>query len=186
MKTFRFVVLLVVMISLAACSGQPEVIYEEVSPAALKPGDAIPAPTGEVILTVSGNISAKNNGDTLELDMATLEKFGVVKYDIDDPWTKTTVNYSGILFSDFLKIVGASTSAENIHVIALDDYEVDITVTEVQKWPVLLATQSNGTYMTVAENGPTRVIFPFGRFSDVDVVLYQDLSIWNIKSIEVQ
>lgn len=186
MKTFRFVILFVVVISLVACSGQPKTIYEEVSPAALKPGDAIPTPTGEVILTVTGNISAKNNGDMLELDMATLEKFGLVKYDIDDPWMKTTVNYSGILLSDFLKMVGASPSAENIHIIALDDYQVDITVTEVQKWPVLLATQSNGAYMSVAENGPARIIFPFGRFSDIDVVLYQDLSIWNIKNIEVQ
>ncbi len=186
MKTFRLLVLSVVMILLVACSGQPKTIYEEVSPATMKPGDAIPSPTGEVILIVTGNISAKNNGDTLELDMATLEKFGVVKYDIDDPWMKTTVNYSGVLLSNFLKMVGASPSAENVRIIALDDYAVDITVTEVQKWPVLLATQSNGAYMSMAENGPTRILFPFGRYSDIDVVLYQDLSIWNIKSIEVQ
>jgi hypothetical protein len=186
MKAFHFVVLSIVMISLFACSGQPKVIYEEVSPASLKPGDAIPSPSGEVILTVSGNINVKNNGDLLELDLTTLEKFGLVKYDIDDPWAKTTVNYTGVLLSDFLKIVGASPTAENIHIIALDDYEVDITVTEAQKWPVLLATQSNDQYMTVAENGPTRIIFPFGRYSDIEIVLYQDLSIWSIKSIEVQ
>jgi hypothetical protein len=185
MKTFRFPLFLALFILLAAC-GSPKVIYESVAKAELNPGDAIPAPSGEVVLTVSGNISARNNGDTLELDMATLEKFGLVKYDIDDPWTKTTVNYTGVLLSDFLKMVGAAPTAENIHLIALDDYEVDITVTEAQKWPVMIATRSNGQYMTVAENGPTRIIFPFGRFSDIDVVLYQDLSIWSIKSIEVQ
>lgn len=185
MKNFRFIILLAVSILLAACSGQPKTIYEQVSPATLKAGDAIPAPSGEVILTVTGKIDAKNKGDALELDMATLEKFGVVKYDIDDPWMKTSVTYSGVLLSDFLKIVGAA-SAENIHIVALDDYQIDLTVTEAQKWPVLLATQSNGQYMSVAENGPTRIIFPFGRFSNIDIVLYQDLSIWNIKSIEVQ
>jgi len=185
MKTLRFPVFFAIVMLLAACAS-PKVIYESVNKAELNPGDAIPAPNGEVILTVTGNISAYNNGDTLELDMATLEKFGLVKYDIDDPWAKTTVNYTGILLSDFLKMVGASPSAENIHIVALDDYEVDITVTEAQKWPVLLATQSNGQYMTMAENGPTRIIFPFGRYSDVDVVLYQDLSIWSIKNIEVQ
>lgn len=185
MKTFRFPVFFAIVMLLAACAS-PKVIYESVAKAEFKPGDAIPAPNGEVILTVTGNISTYNNGDTLDLDMATLEKFGVVKYDIDDPWTKTTVNYSGVLLSDFLKIIGASSSAENIRITALDDYAVDITITEAQKWPVLIATQSNGEYMTVAENGPTRIIFPFGRYSDVDVVLYQDLSIWSIKSIEVK
>lgn len=186
MKTPHRFAFLLIALFLAACANQSNTIYETVAPASLKPGDAIPAPTGAVILTITGDISAKNSGDTLELDMATLEKFGVVKYDIDDPWTKTKVNYSGVLLSDFLKIIGASSSAENIHIVALDDYAVTITITEAQKWPVLIATQSNGEYMSVAENGPTRIIFPFGRYSDVEVVLYQDLSIWSIKSIEVK
>jgi hypothetical protein len=186
MKTFRFVILLVVVISLVACSGQPKTIYEEVSPAALKPGDAIPAPTGEVILTVSGNISAKNNGDVLELDMATLEKFGLMKYDVTDPWLGKNVFYSGILMSDFLKIVGAANTAKGVTITALDEYEVSLTFNEIEKWPILLATQIDGAYMTVSENGPTRIIFPFDDYADIDQVLYKDLWVWNIKSIEVQ
>lgn len=186
MKTLHRFTFLLIALFLTACASQSKTIYETVTPASLKPGDAIPTPTGAVILTVTGDISAKNNGDVLELDMATLEKFGVVKYDIDDPWLKTKVNYSGVLLSDFLKIIGASSSADNIHIIALDGYAVDITITEAEKWPILIATQSNGEYMTIEENGPTRIIFPLGHYPEIDVILYQDLFIWSIESIEVK
>jgi len=185
MKTFRFPLFFAILMLLAACAS-PKVIYESVSKAEFKPGDAIPAPSGEVILTVSGNISARNNGDVLELDMATLEKFGLARYDVNDPWLGKNVVYTGILMSDFLEIVGAADTAEGVSILALDGYEVSITLKEIEKWPILLATQTDGAYMTVRENGPTRIIFPFDDYADIDQVLYKDLWIWNIKSIEVQ
>jgi hypothetical protein len=64
--------------ALAACSGQAAPVYEEVVPASLSPGDPIPAPTEEVILTIYGDLAAKNAGDTLQFDMPTLERLGLV------------------------------------------------------------------------------------------------------------
>ena len=185
MKKFSFfMILAIAMVFMTACS--PKLIYENAAEAEIKPGDVSAAPSGEVILTVTGNISAKNNGDALELDMATLEKFGLVRYDVNDPWMGENMTYTGILMSDFLKVVGASETAENVLFTALDDYEINLTTNELEQWPILLATQANGAYMTVSENGPTRIIFPFDDYADIDQVLYKDLWIWNIKSIEVQ
>ena len=169
MKTFHFQVVLAILLALTACS--PKAIYENVAEAEIKPGDTIPAPGGEIILTVTGNISASNNGDALELDMATLEKFGLVRYDVNDPWLGENMTYTGILMSDFLKVVGASETAENVVIAALDGYEVSLTAQEIEQWPILLATQANGAYMTVSENGPTRIIFPFDDYADIDQVL---------------
>ncbi len=185
-NTFRALLFAVLLFAVAACASQPGVIYESVTPAGFKPGSAIPAPAGEVILTVTGEISAKNSGDSLLLDMQTLEKFGLVKYDVTDPWLKSNFTYTGILLKDFAKMVGASPAATLFHIVALDDYAVDITFAEAEKWPILLATQANGAYMAVSENGPTRIIFPFDDFPEIDKVIYQDLWIWNIKTIEVR
>ena len=184
MKTFHFQVVLAILMALTACS--PKATYENVTEAEIKPGDTIPAASGEIILTVTGNISAPNNGDVLELDMATLEKFGLVRYDVNDPWLGKNMMYTGILLSDFLKVVGAPETAENVVIAALDGYEVSLTAQEIEQWPILLATRANDAYMTVSENGPTRIIFPFDDYADIDKVLYKDLWIWNIKSIEVQ
>ncbi len=185
--TARFFVLLLVAILLAACTGQPAGnTYETVTPASVKPGDAIPAPSGEAIVTISGAISAKNSGETLVLDMATLEKFGLVKYDVNDPWLNAKNTYTGVLMSEFLKIIGASPSATTVVLTALDDYQVEIPIADIQKWPILLATQTNDEYMTLENNGPTRIIYPFDDYSEIDQVATKDLWVWNIKTIEVR
>jgi len=186
MKTWSLFLFLIFTLSLAACSGQPTNVYTEVAPAVLKPGDPIPAPVGEVILTVSGKIGIKNSGDTLQLDMPTLEKFGVVEYAINDPWLKQKVTYQGVLMSEFLKIIQAEPGVETVHFVALDNYEVDLAVQEINKWPILLATRANGQYMSMSENGPTRIIFPFDQFPEIDPKIYRDLMIWNIASMEVR
>jgi len=63
---------------------------------------------------------------------------------------------------------------------------VNISVADIQKWPILLALQTNGEYMTVEFNGPTRIIFPFDDYKEIDQVAYKDLWIWNIKAMEIQ
>lgn len=182
----RFVLALLFVVFLAACTASSAPNYQQVSPPAFKPGDSIPAPMGEVILTVTGKIGIKNDGDALRLDMATLEKFGVVEYAITDPWLREKVTYQGVLMSEVLKILQVSADAEIVHFTALDNYDVDITIREINQWPILLATRANGKYMSVSENGPTRIIFPFDQFSEIDKRIYQDLMIWNLASMEVR
>lgn len=187
MSNLRRVVFLVMVLVLAACGSKPAAsAYTVVSAASLKAGEAIPAPTGDTVLTVSGAISVKNDGDNLLLDMATLEKFGLVKYEVSDPWLNAKNTYTGVLMSDFLKFVGASSSATTVSLTALDDYQVDIAIADIQKWPILLATQNNGAYMTIDNNGPTRIIFPYDTYSDIDQVAYKDLWVWNIKTVEIR
>ena len=86
--------------ALAACSGQAAPVYEEVAPASLSPGDPIPTPTEEVILTIYADLAAKNAGDTLQFDMPTLERLGLVKYTVHDTWLKARITYTGVLMSE--------------------------------------------------------------------------------------
>lgn len=185
-RWFALAFLTIFALMLAACTAQPSQPYRRISDPAFQPGDIIPKPTGEVILTVIGKIGSRNSGDKLLLDMATLEKFGLVEYELNDPWLKRVVTYRGVLMSDFLKIIQTDPGAELVHFVALDNYEVDITVREIRKWPILLATQADGKYMPVRENGPTRIIFPFDQFPEINRSVYRDLMIWNIESMEVR
>ena len=175
---------LVIALALAACGSKTSPAYEIVAAANLTPGSPIPAPSGEVVLTITGDIDVKNVGDTLQFDMATLEGLGLVKYTVDDPWLNATNTYTGILMSGLREFVGSSDSAGNIHIVALDDYAVDLAVADVEKWPILLATRTNGAYMNVEDAGPTRIIYPYHKYS-IDPLVYNDLWIWNLASIEM-
>lgn len=182
-------ILLVSSLLLAGCSVasvNPESTYETISNPTLMVGDPLPAPSEEVILTVTGAIDNKNTIDAATFDISTLEKLGLVQYKVSDPWLNAENTYTGVLVSDFLKFVGAARSASTLTLTALDDYQVDIAIADLQKWPVLLATQVNGEYITIDNNGPTRIIFPYDTYPDIDPVAYKDLWIWNIKGIEVR
>ena len=177
--------MLVAVLAIVAC-GSSTPTYETVTTASITQGDAVPAPTGEVILTLSGAIDMTNSGDTLQLDMATLEDFGLVKYTVNDPWLSAKNTYTGVLFSDLRKALGISGDATSLRITALDNYQVDISLEDAEKWPILLATRVNGNYMDIENSGPTRVIFPYDTYSEIDQIAYKDYWIWNIKSVEVR
>ena len=181
--------ILMTVLAIVACGGggsSSTASYETVAPASISRGDSIPAPTGDVVLTMMGDIGITNSGDTLQLDMPTLEGFGLVKYTVNDPWLEATNTYTGVLMSDLSEVLGASSGATSMHITALDDYTVEISLADVEKWPILLATRTNGNYMDVENSGPTRVIFPYDTYSDIDKVETKTLWIWNIKSVEIR
>jgi hypothetical protein len=182
---FAFLLFFVFLV-LAACGGEEAATYETVAPATLTAGDTIPAPSGDPILTISGDISHTNSGDTLVFDMETLEKLGLVKYAVNDPWLNSNISYTGVLMSKLLEVVGAADSATTVHFTALDDYQVDITIADIQKWPILLATRSNDALMALDAGGPTRVAFPYDQYDDIDPLTYKDSWIWNISEIEIR
>lgn len=190
-KTKKFMTAFLLMsLFLAGCgsnnSGPAAVIYETVSEPTLNPGDSIPAPTGKVILTVDGKISQKNAGDKLELDMATLESMGLVKFDATDPFDEIKKVVTGVLVTQFLKIVGAASDATTLHMVATDDYAVDFNIVDTEKWPVLIATQYDGSYVPLDKGGPTILVFPFDDFPEIDHSIYDSQSIWSIETITVK
>jgi hypothetical protein len=176
--------LVLIALLAAACGGQPAPAYEVVAPASISQGSSIPAPTEDVILTVTGTINHKNAGDTLEFDMPTLEKLGLVKYTVSDPWEHREIAYTGVLMSDLLAVADVPDSATTVHVVALDDYAADIPISEIEAWPILVATQADGEYMTVDTNGPTRIIFPYDTYSDITAA--RNMSVWNNKLLEIR
>ena len=170
---------------LASCGGEATPDYETVALAAIEPGSPIPAPVDDVILTLTGDIGIKNVGNTLQFDMPTLENLGLVKYTVDDPWLNAPVTYTGVLMSDLRNYVGASESAKNFHMGALDDSAVTIPMDDIEKWPILLATRSNGDYMTIGTAGPTRIILPYHKYN-FDRETYNGYWIWNLATMEIR
>lgn len=156
--------------------------YTVVAPATLRPGDALPAPTGKVVLTVTGT-SAFPAG--ARFDLATLEKLGLVEYAVDDKQAEGhRVTFRGILLSSLLDYVGAA-KVTTLHTLALNDYAVDIPVSDTRTYPVMLATAVDGKRMSVERYGPTRVVYPTDGVT-LDAAVYDARWIWQLKTIEVR
>jgi len=186
-RTVRFHVIFVFLLLLAACGQKStSTIYQTVSDATLKPGDAIPTPTGDVVLKIDGKISQNNSGSSLQFDMKTLESIGVVQYKVDDPFAKKNILYAGVLLSQLLKVAGVASDATTLTLRALDDYSTDMKISDVNKWPILIATRADNEYMPVDKNGPLISVFPFNDFPEIDHVTYDAQWLWALAGITVK
>jgi hypothetical protein len=175
---------------LAACGGDdtsnaPEdsAAYTVVREATLTPGDTIPAPTGDVVLTITGAISTTNVDDTLAFDMDLLESLELVEYSTSDLQAEGgDATFIGVLLEDVLALAGAE-DATTLTATALNDYSVDIP-TEDLEYAVMVATTVNGERMSVERYGPTRIVYPYEN-TDLDPAIYDPRWIWQLASIAV-
>ena len=109
---------------------------------------------------------------------------GLSRYKSHDPWLEQDLEFTGVLITDLLKATGASADATTLHITALDDYEVDVSIADTKRWPVMLATMTGGSRMSIEDKGPSRIVFPSD--ASIDALAYKDLWIWQLKSIEVR
>lgn len=155
----------------------------ERSEAALQPGDKVPAPTGKVVLVIRGGTTT-NVGSELRLDLDQLDALESVEYAVDDTLaTGRRVTFSGPLMSTVLELAGAE-DATTMRVEALNDYAVDVPVSDAEDLPLMLATRMDGKRMSVARYGPTRFVYPTDGYG-LDPVVYEPRWIWQLRSIEV-
>jgi hypothetical protein len=178
-----------VLLTLVAACGStpatPDAVYKKVSDATLKGGDPVPAPAQDVVLTVTGAIGTTNADDAIEMDLPTIESVGLVDYTVNDPFENKVITYQGVLMSDLLKVWQVDASATTLHLVALNDYSVDVPIADIQKYPIIFALKSEGEYMPVATHGPAMLVYPYDHF-EFDKAIYNDFWIWQIKSIEVR
>lgn len=181
-------------LTVVACGGGDSVekparsdYLKSVGAPSLTPGDPIPAPTGDVVLTVDGEISNGNKGDEAVFDMDTLRTLGMYEYTAVDHagGSDAEVRFSGVLLSDLLAVVGAADTATELHTVALNDYAVDIPIDDTKKMPVMLAVEADGEEMSVEEFGPIRVVYPNQQF-ELDFQENEANWIWQLASITVR
>lgn len=187
MCNYRVCILFFMLMLVSACSTVNPAetsAYEVVSPGTLRPGDPIPAPSGDVILTLTGSIANTNAEDQLDLDMATLEQMELVEYTVDDPYLNDTLTFRGVLLDTLLNIAHADENATELFTTALDDYQTAIPLSVIQ-WPVLVATTQDGERMPVSDKGPIRIIFPYHHY-DLAHEDYRDYWVWQLRTIEVR
>jgi hypothetical protein len=144
----------------------------------------LPPPKDAVILTVSGKISHRNSAGGAALDAAMLAALPSKTTTTDTPWYPTKTRFEGPLGAALLDLVGATGTT--LRVTALNDYAVEIPVSDFRKWPVILATKINDKPISVREKGPIFVIYPFDQEPSLYNELYFGRSAWQVKAIEVR
>jgi len=158
------------LLILTACgSGAPATptqVYRVISEVPAQ--SALPLPTGEIILTITGKIGRSNIPGTpkkVALDLAGLESLGMVEYKVlDKQGEGREAMFQGVLLQTLLMAVQTLPDATTLTFVARDDYHIDIPISDPQAYPILVATRIEGQPLALDQRGPARIIYPYGYF----------------------
>ncbi|APX94073.1 oxidoreductase [Halomonas sp. 1513] len=145
---------------------------------------ALPAPEGDVILTVSGNIAHTNVGDEAHFDAAMLEALPGRVIETHTPWTDGPSAFEGPLARALLEAVG--TDSESVRVRALNDFAADIPVDNFYDYDVILALTRNGEAMPIRDYGPIFVLYPFDDHPELHNETIRFRSVWQVVHIHAE
>lgn len=141
--------------------------------------DTLEMPTGPVILVVSGAIANSNVNGEAHFDYEMLEKLGLVKLVTWTPWTEGMPEFEGVRAADLMAAVGAR--GKHLHARALNDYKVEIPISDFDRYEVIFALKQDGQRMRVRDKGPIWVIYRNPSSMDV-----RDKMIWQLNELRVE
>ncbi|HIP96454.1 MAG TPA: hypothetical protein EYH32_04480 [Anaerolineae bacterium] len=134
------VVLSLLVVALSACAKKP------------------PAPKGDVVLTVKGNIKVTNVGDEYQFDLDMVKKEGK-ELRTNDPWLETELTYTGLPLSRLVEMVKPGDGATTLKVVAVDGYTVDVNIADCKGTDIVLAYAADGEDLTTEMGGPLKLAF---------------------------
>ncbi len=145
--------------------------------------EGLPAPSGEVLLTVSGAVPVTNVGETAQFDMALLRSLSAASFTTTTPWTTGQQSFTGVpleVLLDRLEVREGKLSAT-----AINDYAVVIPLSDAVEAGPIVAYLHNGQEMSVRERGPLWIVYPYDATEDYRAEAIYSRSIWQLDRIVV-
>jgi hypothetical protein len=153
-------------------------------PAAAQSVEPLPAPQGPVILLVSGNIGVTNTEEGAAFDRQMLHELGLTEITTSTPWTDGVPVFKGVLARTLFERVAAQGAT--VMASALNDYTVEIPMSDFEDYDVLLATEMNGEEMPVSTKGPIWIVYPRDDQPALQDRRLHDRWVWQLKALQVQ
>lgn len=142
-----------------------------------------PAPTGRVVLSISGAVRRTNAEGRLDLDMAALQALPQHSFTTATPWYKAEVSFTGPLLRDVLAL--ADAHGKQLTAVALNDYKVDLPFEDARRWNVVLARLLDGKPMATRDKGPLFIVYPFHESAELRSERYYSRSAWQLRRLIV-
>lgn len=145
---------------------------------------ALEPATGDVLLTVTGEIGQTNAADEARLDLDLLVELGTTEFETETIWTDGPQTFVGVELIDLLAALEAE--GDILRAVALNDYAVEIPVSDAVEGGPIIAFLRNGEEMSVREKGPLWLVYPYDNAPEYRAEVIYARSIWQLARIEVQ
>jgi len=141
------------------------------------------APTGPVLLSVTGEIAVTNGEGRADFDRDMLITLGMVEVVTTTIWTEGEHVFRGPSLKSLADAVGVTGGS--FRAAAINDYAVSIPFSDAMANAPILAIERDGAAMSVRDKGPIWIIYPYDSEPRYASETYHARSIWQLRSIEV-
>lgn len=174
-RTFRIAVLVFAGGMAVACTSEPEVKPELFD---------LSDPAGDIVLEVSGAITVRNGENGAQFDMAMLRALPTVSFSTSTSVTDGSSDFEGFLLRDFLFGLGATGTT--LRASALNDYVVDIPMSDIERFDVIVAHSMDGEPLSLQDKGPLWIVYPRDTHPELQDIRYDYRWVWQLHALEVQ
>lgn len=133
---------------------------------------------------LSLDVSGKIDGGSVTLDQTALDALPIFTIETSTVVTDGVHSFSGFLMRDVLDLVGAT--GEHVSAIALNDYAVEIPITDFYDYDVIVATHMDGAPLTRADKGPLWIVYPRDDHPALQDIRYDYRWVWQLYQLDVQ
>lgn len=136
---------------------------------------------------IDGKIGVTNAGEAYVLTEQQFNELPQYTIKTSTSWTINgrAVNFEGVRVRDILQLVKASGKTLRMH--ALNDYWVNIPVSDTTDFDIILARKMDGKPLEVRTFGPYFVIYPLDSNREkLNTPVYLSRFIWQVDKITVQ
>lgn len=139
----------------------------------------LPEATGDVVLTITDA-----DGTAVGLDLEGLRSLGVTAFDTSTTWTDGVQTFEGVELAALVAALGLEDGT--LTATAINDYAVDIPVSDAVEGGPIVAWSRDGALMSVRDKGPLWIVYPYDSDAAYRTEAIYARSIWQLDRIEVR
>lgn len=132
----------------------------------------------EILLTLT------NGDDVVEYDLATLEAIGSTTFETSTIWTEGPQTFTGVPLQALVDELDIDDGV--LLASAINDYTVEIPVSDAVTGGPIIAYLHNGSVMSVRDKGPLWIVYPYDSNTEYQAETIYSRSIWQLDRIVVK
>jgi len=134
------------------------------------------------LLTISGD-SVEADSETLMLDRDALSALPETTFETSTIWTDGVHSFTGVSLADLMVELGVVDGT--LVATAINDYAVEIPISDAVEGGPIVAYLMDGEEMTVRDKGPLWIVYPYDSDAAYRSEVIYSRSIWQLDRLEI-
>ncbi|WP_368184373.1 oxidoreductase [Aestuariibius sp. HNIBRBA575] len=130
-----------------------------------------------------GTLIVEFGDQQVSLGLTELDAMPQSSFVTETIWTDGPVEFSGVTLFSILNL--GDVEGQTLNMVALNDYAVQMPISDITEDHPIIATRINGAEMQVRDKGPYWIVYPYDRAPEYQTETIYARSIWQLVKLSV-